>query len=519
MYVASWKNGKFDYSGPEVGYVAQITPIDFLPKPFPDLKALSPPGLIKLLASRDEVHRLHAQRELLRRGKKSAISEGLIELASNQNLQLAGRVAALFTLHQIDGSKSQDALLKLSKDPDLREFALRALTDRKTQFQDLPSEPFVSALKDPNPRVQAQALVSLGRLGRPEFASAILPLTVRDSEAPSNPEEPLWDQPDSGRVIPHLAVRALETLNTDEACLKALNGPYRSGALWALKYMHTPQAVDGLFQALSKAYDKQQRKEILTTLIRLYHREGEYTGGWWGTRPDTTGPYYDRQTWSESPRIASAIEVAVGDSDKEIAEHILNELARHLVKIEGLPGADRIASSMKSEPEVAIVIPKVDPNNPDLLGNLPTERIVDSLLKSQGDAKRGSELFKQQSCIACHTFANGQQPKGPHLVDIGKRYKRHELIESILKPDEKIAQGFDTYTFVMESGKAFTGFVVSESAETLILRQNNGLPVELLQDEIEDRAKQRTSMMPKGVVNNLTPTQLADLIAYLESLK
>lgn len=87
------------------------------------------------------------------------------------------------------------------------------------------------------------------------------------------------------------------------------------------------------------------------------------------------------------------------------------------------------------------------------------------------------------------------------------------------EPDAKIAQGFDTYAFLMESGKVFTGFVVSESAETLILRQNNGLPVELLQDEIVERAKQKTSMMPKGIVNNLKAEQLADLIAYLESLK
>ena len=62
----------------------------------------------------------------------------------------------------------------------------------------------------------------------------------------------------------------------------------------------------------------------------------------------------------------------------------------------------------------------------------------------------------------------------------------------------------------MESGKVVTGFVVSESAETLTLRQNNGLSVELIQDAIDERVKQPTSMMPKGVISNLTPEQLAD---------
>ena len=68
------------------------------------------------------------------------------------------------------------------------------------------------------------------------------------------------------------------------------------------------------------------------------------------------------------------------------------------------------------------------------------------------------------------------------------------------------------------SGKQHTGFVVLESAESVIIRETNGLSRELLQDDIDDRVKQEISMMPKGVVDNLTCEQLADLIAYLQSL-
>lgn len=58
-----------------------------------------------------------------------------------------------------------------------------------------------------------------------------------------------------------------------------------------------------------------------------------------------------------------------------------------------------------------------------------------------------------------------------------------------------------------------------ESAETVTIRQTDGLSKELLQDEIDDRVKQEISMMPKGIVGNLTPAQLADLVAYLQTLK
>ncbi|MFP6763414.1 MAG: c-type cytochrome, partial [Planctomycetaceae bacterium] len=155
----------------------------------------------------------------------------------------------------------------------------------------------------------------------------------------------------------------------------------------------------------------------------------------------------------------------------------------------------------------------------NLIANLKPDIASYRALNTDGDAKRGEPLFRKQACIACHTTANGQTPKGPHLVDIGKRYRKQELVESILKPDAKIAQGFDTYLFVMNSGKVMTGFVSGESIDEVQVRQTNGVALKLKKSEIELRQKKPESMMPRGVVNNLTPEQLADLIAYLQSLK
>ena len=104
-------------------------------------------------------------------------------------------------------------------------------------------------------------------------------------------------------------------------------------------------------------------------------------------------------------------------------------------------------------------------------------------------------------------------------MDIGRRYKPAELVESILKPSAKIAQGFDTYGFVSDEGKVLVGFVSSESARQVEVRQLSGVPAVLEKENIEERVKQPTSMMPEGMVSNLTASQLADLLAYLQSLK
>src|SRR5262249_20661867 len=154
------------------------------------------------------------------------------------------------TLKQLDGKDSNPALLKLVGDAAVREFALRALTDRKKELEGLEAKPFVAALADESPRVRAQALVSLNRFNDPAASKEIFALTARPKGSTMPTTRPLQNQPDPDRVIPHLAVRALVALDASDACLEALDGPNWQGALWAMRYMHSEKAVDGLIKKL-----------------------------------------------------------------------------------------------------------------------------------------------------------------------------------------------------------------------------------------------------------------------------
>lgn len=70
----------------------------------------------------------------------------------------------------------------------------------------------------------------------------------------------------------------------------------------------------------------------------------------------------------------------------------------------------------------------------------------------------------------------------------------------------------------MTDGRILQGFVVTESATAVKIRDAKGLSRDLKLEEIEERLKQKQSMMPVGVVNNLTPEEVANLVAYLRSL-
>jgi putative heme-binding domain-containing protein len=326
---------------------------------------------------------------------------------------------------------------------------------------------------------------------------------------------PVQNQPDPDRVVPHLAVRALVSLNATDACLEALDGPHAQGALWATRYMHTEKTVEGLIRKLGTVRTPELRRGILLTLIRLYHREADYKGSWWGIRPDNSGPYFDRTEWTMSKRIGGVITAAALDGDKDTLAFIKSELARHKVSLRGVPNDSAIAKI----DEKPIILPKADPKNPSQIANMAYETAAKRTLSLKGDLRKGEELFKSQSCVACHTTADGQMPKGPHLVDIGKRSKPEELIESILKPSAKLAQGYESYRFELDDGRVLTGFVVSESADTVLIREANGVQRELKRTSIEAKIQQMVSAMPEGLAANLTPEQLANLLAWLQSLK
>ena len=509
MYVASWHGGKFAYSGPNVGFVVQVVPENFKPEPFPDVTKIDDAALFELLIGPSQQQNLHAQFELLRRGPSAARTDKLNALANNKAVPLTGRVAAIFTLKQLNGTKAQADLLKLAANADVAEFALRALTDRTGELKGLKKDVFVNALDSKNTRLQAQALISLGRLGDASAASAMLP----HAAAPKLEKAPAQNEPNPAGVIPHIASRALVALKPVDTLLGALDGTHGATALSVLKYIHDDKVV----AALSARAAVKPDAATLATLVRLYHREGGYTQGWWGTRPDTTGPYYAREKWSGSDKIEAGLKTALANAPKTTVDGVKTQLARHKISLKDLPAGAAVASTDGANAPFKITAPTGDPKN--WVATLGEKKSIERALKAKGDVERGKKFFTSQACIACHTTADGQSPKGPHLVDIGKRYKPTELLQSILNPNAVVAQGFDTYAFTTKDKKTHVGFVTLESNDTISIRTAVGVTADIPTAQIAKREKIAYSSMPPGLAAGLTPEQLADLLAYLQSLK
>jgi putative heme-binding domain-containing protein len=154
-----------------------------------------------------------------------------------------------------------------------------------------------------------------------------------------------------------------------------------------------------------------------------------------------------------------------------------------------------------------------------LIKSLPYEQVLAEALKAKGDPKAGGEFFIKQGCVACHTVSTNDPPKGPFLGDIATRYPRAELIESILKPNAKIAQGFTTHWFETKEEDRYEGFVVRESGDEVEIRNIQGVATVLQLKDVAKRGKLETSIMPVGLIEPLTVAEFASILAYLESLK
>jgi putative heme-binding domain-containing protein len=514
IFVSSWRGAMFNNAGPNVGAIIELRPQPGAgaPAKFPNLKKMSDAELVGPLGlgARSAMCRQQTQHEILRRGIKPDFKAGLIDLLKPAN-PLYVRIAALFTFSQLYGMDSHETLIALTKDPTIQEWALRALADRKSQLAGVPSEPFLEGLNSPNPRVRVQALIGLARLGRPENAKDIVPLTA---------VKPDWQ--DASLVIPHTAVRALVELKNAEPVAAVISAGAPSdlvdGALWALKWMHDATSVDVLIAHLPGSPIALQKK-IYDTLCHLYYTEGPWDRqAWWTTRPEHQGPYYQKATWEATPAIAAALTAGI-TAGGDMAAFITERITFYGLKMDGIPAPVASKPMVQTDAEIlakaraasAKYVGKV-------IGNIPYDDVLAVARVTPGDPKLGAMLFQRQGCIACHTISSAVPPKGPFLGEIAKQYSRAEIIESIVKPNAKIAQGFATRWFDLKNGTHLEGFVTSEGAETVTIRNILGIVTQIQVDQIVKRGEQKNSMMPEGLVNNLKPEELAGLLAFFESM-
>lgn len=514
LYLSAWDGA--GYSGsPNKGFVVRAIPKDWKYKAFPNVKKESVKGLTALLKSNSAVARLTAQQELLVRPAKDA-AKASWGVAADESLPLYARAAGIFTYAQAAGESGIANLVKLTSDEKVKEFALRALADRKTAVKTVPVEPFLKGINDADSRVQAAAIIGLGRLGREEAIPALLKVKVPASFiAPAKDTEGPHATPNSAIIPAHLAVRSLVSLNAVDACVKAIGTENSTIALWALRYMHSDRAVNGLIAAYNNAGNLGLKEQIMATISRLYKKEEEYKGlTWWTTRPDGHGPYYVAVDWESSPAIKKFLTGEWNKANPSGKRFITDLNAKNQMGITEFGGEEALAA----KDEVKVDLEKIR-NKKGQIGESSIEDVMLAMAKIKGNPTLGKGIFAKQGCIACHSLNKGEPLKGPFMGQIGSIMNREHIAESILKPNASISQGFATVMITAKGDKSYMGFVTAETADKVTMRDIAGQVTTVKTSDVLTRNEMETSMMPTGLANSLSYEEFASLITFLSEQK
>jgi len=135
------------------------------------------------------------------------------------------------------------------------------------------------------------------------------------------------------------------------------------------------------------------------------------------------------------------------------------------------------------------------------------------LVKNKGDAESGHAIFKA-TCAVCHTLGKEGGKIGPDLSG----YERDNLdfmLPAIVDPSLAIREEFTAFTVVTKDGQTLMGFLDAQTPQSITVRDLNGQKLVLSRADVKSLTASPVSLMPEGLLDEMSAQQIADLFAYL----
>jgi putative heme-binding domain-containing protein len=135
-----------------------------------------------------------------------------------------------------------------------------------------------------------------------------------------------------------------------------------------------------------------------------------------------------------------------------------------------------------------------------------------------GDTSRGKALVESSGCFDCHRIDDRGSHLGPDLSDLGARRTPERLRQALVAPDEEVLPENRFVKLVTKDGVAVTGRLLNQDAISVQLITPKDELKSYLRATLREYAIVEKGLMP-SVQGKLTDQQVADIVAYLSSLK
>lgn len=566
-------------AGSDKGRIFRIAPDDFRFKPAPRLGDLPTTELVKLFEHPNGWHRDTASRLIYQRQDRAAVAP-LRELAANSKSPLA-RVMAMHSLHGLSALEPALVVSALeSKVTKVCEHALQ-LAESFTDQADV-RDAVLPLADDANLRVRYQAAFTLGafagesvtrelsKLAARDGADAWMQLAILSSISQRRGEFLAALLSDSkARSLPH--VRAI--LNAVAVQIGAANSKAELATMiQQLDALAADASGKSLAEELVRNLVSKQpaAKEMLAGATGGKAREilaGLVRDAMTAARDDAKSPA-DRASAIRTLASSSFVETKTlfaellqSKQPQPVQAATLETLARfdstdvpslivaawpsqtpqlRATSVETLfTRASWIVSFLDAVEKQTIARADLDPARIALLRQhkeaairdratklfagatlARRQEVVDAYqiaLEVKGDVDRGRAHFRKH-CAACHKLENFGESIGADLNAIRDRGTAAVLL-NILDPNREVKPQFLSYVVVLDSGRTLTGMIAAETANSLTLRKADNTTETVLRINIDELKSTGLSFMPEGLEKQLDPAAMADLLAYLNSIK
>ncbi len=219
----------------------------------------------------------------------------------------------------------------------------------------------------------------------------------------------------------------------------------------------------------------------------------------------------------ELPRLLDAFDRAEGEAiGLKLVAALRRSPARSTLRVATLkPRLDRFGAGVREDSDG--LYRAIEADSADRQGDL--EKLLAGL--SGGDIRRGQVVFNgpKVACVTCHAIGYVGGKLGPDLTKIGEVRAGRDLLESIVYPSASFVRSYEPVSVATREGKVISGLLRKDAPDEVVIAVAADREERVARDRIEEIAPGTVSVMPAGLDRQLTPGELADLIAFLKACR
>lgn len=143
------------------------------------------------------------------------------------------------------------------------------------------------------------------------------------------------------------------------------------------------------------------------------------------------------------------------------------------------------------------------------------QRLLTAGAVASADVQMGKGVY-MRTCGVCHQMYGEGGIIGPDLTG-SNRTNTTYLLGNILEPSSEIQDDYKLVVVTTQDGRTYSGNIIAETDQQLTMRIVGQDEVQINKSTIESREVTPNSMMPEGLIRNLTDEEVLALVAFLQS--